>query len=122
MPCVLIVEDDEDVRGFMEVLIQAAGYDTCSAGNGKEGLEVLRDQHPCVVLLDLMMPVMDGFQFRARQLQDPEIADVPVVCVSAVYDRIQVNKRLGLPCLPKPIDPDALIAEVVRLCPPSPVG
>ena len=61
MPCVLIVEDEPDVREFMEVLLQTSGYETMSAPNGLEALQRMRARRPCVVLLDLMMPVMNGW-------------------------------------------------------------
>ena len=68
MPCVLIVEDDADIREFMQFLLSASGYETMTAANGEEALHRMRERRPCMVLLDLMMPVMDGFDFRARQL------------------------------------------------------
>ena len=75
MPCVLIVEDDSDIREFMELLLADAGYDTMSAENGSRALERMRARRPCLVLLDLAMPVMDGWEFRERQLADPELAE-----------------------------------------------
>ena len=78
MACVLIVEDDEDVREFMDILLSSSGYQTATARNGAEALEAVRQTHPCLVLLDLMMPVMDGWTFRDRQLADPEFRrDLP---------------------------------------------
>ena len=86
MPCVLIVEDDPDIREFMELLLADAGYDTMTAENGSRALERMRARRPCLVLLDLAMPVMDGWEFRERQLADPELAKVPVVCITAAFD------------------------------------
>ena len=80
MPCVLIVEDDEDVRDFMDVLLRASGYETMTAANGAIGIEMMHHRKPCVVLLDMMMPVMDGWAFRSRQMADPDLRGVPVVC------------------------------------------
>jgi CheY-like chemotaxis protein len=115
MPCVLIVEDDEDVRDFMDVLLRASGYETMTASNGAIGLEMMHHRRPNVVLLDLMMPVMDGWTFRQRQLEEPDLALVPVICVTA-FNPGEVKRRLQVRCLPKPIDFDRLLAEVSAAC------
>lgn len=116
MPCVLVVEDDPDVREFMDLLLSTSGYQTTCAANGAEALERMRVERPCIVLLDLMMPVMDGWEFRARQLADPRIAHVPVVCVSAVYDPHEVASRLQLKCIRKPADLSEILSEVAAVC------
>ena len=67
----LIVEDDPDIRDFMQLLLSTSGYETMTAANGEQALDLMRQRKPCIVLLDLMMPVMDGFGFRARQLEEP---------------------------------------------------
>jgi CheY-like chemotaxis protein len=118
MACVLIVDDQADARTMLDVLLQGQGYATEQASNGVEGLARLRSCDPCLVLLDLMMPVMSGWEFRERQLQDPEVADIPVVCISAVYEPDEVKRRLKLPCLSKPIDFDELLAVVRATCGP----
>jgi CheY-like chemotaxis protein len=116
MPCVLIVEDDPDIREFMEMLLGTSGYETMTAENGAVALAKMRQRKPCVVLLDLMMPVMNGWEFRRRQLEDPALKDVPVVCVTAVFDRHEVTERLSVPCLQKPIEFPELLGEVGRAC------
>lgn len=116
MPCVLIVEDDEDVRDFMDVLLRASGYETMTASNGAIGLEMMQHRLPNVVLLDLMMPVMDGWTFRQRQLEDPDLAPVPVICVTAAFNPGEVKRRLQVRCLTKPVDFDRLLAEVCGAC------
>jgi CheY-like chemotaxis protein len=116
MPCVLIVEDDPDIREFMELLLADAGYDTMTAENGSRALERMRARRPCLVLLDLAMPVMDGWEFRERQLADPELAKVPVVCITAAFDPDSVSARLKLPCLPKPVSFSAVLDEVQNAC------
>ena len=83
MPQVLIVDDDEAVRRLLELLLKTSGYDTVTATNGVEGLEQMHRQLPCVVLLDMNMPVMDGFEFRRQQLADPHLAAVPVLASPA---------------------------------------
>lgn len=116
MPCVLIVEDDTDVREFMQVLLSTHGFETMTASNGREALERMRARRPCLVLLDLMMPVMDGWQFRAVQLEEPAIADVPVVCVTAVAEQTERIQRLKAPCLRKPVEFQALLEAVQGAC------
>jgi DNA-binding response OmpR family regulator len=116
MACVLIVEDDTDVREFMEILLRAHGFETMTAANGREALERMRVRRPCLVLLDLMMPVMDGWQFRTQQLREPALAEVPVVCVTAVADEAGLIERLQAPCLRKPVDFQALLAAVEGAC------
>ena len=112
--CVLIVEDDPDARMMLETMLRLEGYETITARNGSEGLAMMREHRPCAVLLDLMMPVMDGWQFRRQQLTEPELADVPVVCVTAVGNPDEVRTRLGVPCFSKPVDVNQLLSEVQR--------
>ena len=102
MPQVLIVDDDEGVRRLLRLLLETSGYDTATAANGAEALERMRQQLPCVVLLDMKMPVMDGFEFRRQQLADPQLLSVPVVCLTAHYEPEQVGMQLGVACLSKP--------------------
>jgi CheY-like chemotaxis protein len=118
MACVLIVEDQPDVREMLDLFLRSQGYETETASNGQEALARLKSCSACLVLLDLMMPVMSGWEFRARQLQDPEVADVPVVCISAVHEPDEVKRRLNLPCLPKPVDFDDLLTVVRATCGP----
>jgi CheY-like chemotaxis protein len=83
---VLLVEDDADVRGALELVLKRKGYRVTCAANGQEALESMRcteTPSPSLILLDLMMPVMDGWEFRAEQLKDPALKDVPVIVISA---------------------------------------
>jgi CheY-like chemotaxis protein len=116
MACVLIVEDDADIREFMQFLLTASGYETMTAANGREALHLMRQRRPCMVLLDLMMPVMDGFDFRAHQLKDSSLAEVPVLCLTAMFDPAYVTERLAVPCLNKPVSVDRLLTEIEERC------
>jgi CheY-like chemotaxis protein len=116
MPCVLIVEDDDDVREFMQLLVSSCGYETMTARDGEEALARMRERRPCMVLLDLQMPRMDGWDFRERQLQDVELRQIPVVCVTAFFDPAQVTRQLGLRCILKPADFPAIIDAVESTC------
>src|SRR4026209_1380362 len=82
---VLIVEDDQDLREMMAQLLTLEGYEAATVGNGREALEYLHGRpNPHVILLDLMMPVMDGWEFHRRMEADPTLALVPVIVLSAV--------------------------------------
>jgi CheY-like chemotaxis protein len=116
MPQVLIVEDDPDLRELLESLLQHHGYSTDTACHGAEALERAERCPPSLVLLDLAMPVMNGWQFRERQLQTPAIADVPVICVTAECDANEKGDVLGAPCLRKPIDMDTVMKAVRKAC------
>jgi CheY-like chemotaxis protein len=116
MCCVLVVEDEPDVREMLDVLLSTSGYETMLACNGAEALAKLRARRPCLVLLDVMMPVMDGFEFRARQVSEPELAAVPVLCLTAMFDPPHVERRMGAPCLQKPVPLDELLAAIDTLC------
>ena len=116
MPCVLIVEDDAELCGFMNFLLTANGYQTMCAGNGQQALDQMRTRTPCIVLLDIHMPVMDGWEFRRRQLDDPRYASVPVVAVTAHFDARAVEDKLGVPCLRKPMHIDEVVTAVRFAC------
>jgi CheY-like chemotaxis protein len=114
---VLVIEDDLDIREVMRMVLEASGYQVFEAGDGAEALVVARAHHPGVILLDLMMPGMDGFQFREMQLQDPEIAAIPVVIVSGGGAVPQKAAELGAAgYLVKPTDVQSLLAVMRDLC------
>lgn len=115
---VLIVEDDFDVRDTLGMTLEAEGYRVEGAANGQEAIERLqRADPPCLILLDLMMPVMDGWEFRAAQLRDPTLARIPVVVISADGSVARKASALGVAgYLRKPLDFDALLQTVRRHC------
>src|SRR5687768_1919238 len=88
---VLVVEDDPDLRDMMEQLLHLEGFAPLTAPNGREALNLLEAGALVkVILLDLMMPVMDGWEFRRRQRTNPRVAGIPVVVMSAVdHDRVR---------------------------------
>jgi CheY-like chemotaxis protein len=113
---VLLVEDDIDVREAVTDTLKDAGYGVLSARHGQEALDLLRKQgapKPCLILLDLMMPVMDGWQFRELQSKDPALADIPVVALSA-HDGLHALGAAGH--LRKPVQLRALMDVVERFC------
>jgi CheY-like chemotaxis protein len=118
MPCqVMIVEDDPDLREMLAQLLTLEGFDPTEAANGAEALRQLRSGPPPeVILLDLMMPVMDGWTFRAEQLRDPSIAHIPVIIVSAVPRHLLAGLRPSA-SLTKPYDLWTMLELVQQHCP-----
>jgi CheY-like chemotaxis protein len=116
MPCVLIVEDDADCREMLELLVTSYGYETMAARNGYEALTLMRQRRPCMVLLDMMMPVMDGWEFCRQRSQDAALAKVPVVAVTAYSEPDEVEAQLGIPCIPKRAEFGAILTEIREAC------
>ena len=116
MPKILVVEDNDDVREMMAVTLELEGHRVSTAANGQEALEQLRTgEKPSVILLDLMMPVMNGWEFRLELERDPALADLPVVVISAATGELVRNTRADA-FIPKPIDMDQLLDVVGDLC------
>lgn len=116
---VLVVDDDNEIRETMVEILNDEGYEAVGASDGIEALEQLRDPADrwCLVLLDLMMPNMDGRAFRAVQLQDPAIAPIPVVIVSAMNDVATTAEELRVAAhMTKPIPLRELIQMVRQFC------
>ena len=114
---VLVVEDDDDCREAVSFVLENAGHEVVAAENGKVALNRLRDSEPCVIVLDLMMPVMDGWRFRAAQLQDDRAASLPVVIMSAVAQVDERAQQLGVQdYVSKPIEPEQLLEKLSHYC------
>ena len=115
---ILVVEDDSDVRQSLEWLLTVDGYAVVTAVHGADALRKLQaGLRPCLILLDLQMPVMDGFAFRQLQLQDPQLAHIPVVVYADTRDPDTVVKRLkAVAVVQKPLDLDALLPIVEAHC------
>jgi len=113
---VLIVDDDHAVvEGLAEFLLDE-GFDVVTAADGQAALDYLRGGlRPCAILLDLMMPRMNGWEFRHEQLQDGELKDIPTIIVTAVpLDRVARAQLGDVDCLPKPPSLPNLLA-ILRL-------
>jgi CheY-like chemotaxis protein len=115
---VLLVEDDSLTRDMLQGLLEREGFVVAAVANGREALNYLyRNHRPCLILLDLMMPVMNGWEFRTLQKRDPDLARIPVIVCSAAGDLHQEVSLMGAQgCLQKPVDPDSLLAAVRRFC------
>jgi CheY-like chemotaxis protein len=118
---VLVVDDDAAVRDAIQEFLASDGHDVAVAENGRVALDLLKGGlRPCAVILDLMMPVMDGWDFRAAQIASPELRRIPVVVITAAgFSRESVRTQFGdLPFFPKPLDPDALLVAIKDICRP----
>jgi len=119
--CVLVVDDDPSIRKMIVAALKRDGYVFCEAPNGKEALELMRQEHPNVVVLDLMMPILSGWDvLQARELE-PELKQIPVIVISANRaPEVATAVDKGICAfLPKPFDIGALSA-LVRSCLPVP--
>src|SRR5579859_4191713 len=120
---VLVVDDDREIRVALMEALEEHGYTALGAANGRDALEQLEKagqrQLPCLIVLDLMMPVMDGRSFREEQLRKPEFAAIPEVVLSAYQDVAKQAAELQVAeHLQKPLDVADLIEAARRYCPP----
>ena len=114
---VLIVDDDYSVLDAVRETLEDEGYEVSIAANGLEALKDLREGgRPCLILLDLMMPVMNGWEFRREQLSDSLLASIPTVIVTAYVGPIP-NGLGEAPKVRKPVKPEQLISLVETYCP-----
>jgi CheY-like chemotaxis protein len=124
---ILIVDDEPDIVSYLEMVLQDQGYDTVTAGNGNEALEMVKQEKPALVTLDITMPEASGTRFYKEMRTDPELAGIPVIIVTAVtglggdpyaYEKFISNRRL-VPApeafFPKPIDREAFVEAVNAL-------
>ena len=119
---ILVVEDDPDIRESLVELLQDHGYEATAASDGRQALEHLRatDDHPSLIMLDLMMPIMDGKAFRDEQLRTPALAAIPVLVISAYQDAdVRVSALGSLPLVRKPFDLGELLVAVRALSTPG---
>ena len=116
---ILVVEDDADIREATIELLVDHGFDAVGAANGREALEQLRASTnlPCLIFLDLLMPVLDGRGFREEQRRRPELAHIPVVVVSARADSARHAAELDAAAfIDKPVTAGELVRVARRLC------
>ena len=109
---VLIVDDDELIRETLRELVEMAGCTALVAANGKEALKVMAEHRPCLVILDLLMPVMTGNELLDVMRQEPALAQVPVVISTSAPDRAPP----GVPIIRKPVNIDAVVDWMRRTC------
>jgi CheY-like chemotaxis protein len=117
-PRVLVVEDDEDIRSFVSLVLRDAGYSVLEAANGLEALERVEQEPPGAILLDMKMPIMDGWAFAARyRASSPDLA--PIIVMTAAHEasararEVEASDVLG-----KPFDIEDLLAKLARVLAP----
>ncbi|HSD89377.1 MAG TPA: response regulator [Kofleriaceae bacterium] len=112
----LVIDDDADIRETIVTILETYGYRGESAGDGAEALAFLRGtgSRPRLILLDLMMPNVNGIEFRRAQLADPAISDVPVVLMTGAPAVSRDPTLVGLDVLVKPVDLRTLLSHVER--------
>jgi CheY-like chemotaxis protein len=120
---VLVVDDDPNIRKMIVAALRRDGYDFLEAPNGREALDVMRASHPDVVVLDLMMPVLSGWDVLRERADDAELKSIPVIIISANRDpEVATAVAQGICAfLPKPFDIGALSALVRSCIPPDSV-
>lgn len=114
----LLVDDDDDVRDELAAIFEARGFQTISARNGAEALRIAAEQglKPAVIVLDLLMPVMDGQEFLERQAHAGLLADVPVIVLTAQPDRARRIRKAVHAVLEKPFRLPVLLGMIQDLC------
>jgi CheY-like chemotaxis protein len=115
---ILLVEDDDDIRESLTDLLRARGYAVTAVGNGRDALDrLMTGPAPCMIILDLMLPIMDGWEFRAQQMANPSWAAIPVVVMSGVSDgHLHALNLKAADFLGKPIDLERLYKTVELHC------
>ena len=113
---ILVVDDDAAIRNVVADILEMSDYRVTTASNGAEALDRIRIEPPAAVLLDLMMPVMDGWEFLERCRRRRPCAELPVAVMSAAHDAASAARKLGVQAyLTKPFEIDAVLAVVDRL-------
>jgi CheY-like chemotaxis protein len=117
---VMIVEDDPDTLEALRDILSQFGYRSIGASNGRVALARLREEGaplPCVIIIDLRMPVMDGWKFRAEQQRDPALASIPVIVVTADLGAEGAASAAGAAAfVPKPVEVGTLVQAVRQVC------
>ncbi|MEW6553418.1 MAG: response regulator [Actinomycetota bacterium] len=122
---ILIVDDDPDIVDALYVLLEAEGYDVVSASDGEEGLERIKEENPDLIILDLLMPKLDGYGV-CKTLQDPRWSkwkDIPILVLTSVREEasqrryeLETGVRMDVDdYVEKPIDPDVVMARVRKI-------
>jgi CheY-like chemotaxis protein len=113
---VMVVDDDADIREVLAGALADEGFTVTTAGNGLEALEALQGtEPPCMILLDLMMPMMDGYQFLDVWRDDPCLHEIPVALITA-SSHLDRRRLDGVPVFPKPITIAKLLEIVAQRC------
>ena len=118
MTKILIAEDERDIRELISFTLEYEGYDVIVTANGEDALEMVYKERPDLVLLDVRMPRMDGYEVCRRIVNDVTIQHIPVACISAKGQQSEIDEGMGagaVDYLLKPFSRDQLLGMVVRL-------
>jgi two-component system cell cycle response regulator DivK len=113
--CILVVEDQEDNRQILRDLLGNAGFDLIEAENGEQALAALAKQRPDLILMDIQLPIMDGYEATRRIRTNPEMKDIPIIAVTSYALAGDEAKALAAGCsayITKPFSPRALLSKV----------
>jgi CheY-like chemotaxis protein len=114
---ILIVEDDDSIRNTLKIALEFEGYHVEAGSNGKEGLDLLYQmERPCLIILDMMMPVMDGLGFLAALKKEPQFAGLSIIIVTAFSEKTQATSQVSQ-VIKKPVDLNYLLDIVRHYCP-----
>jgi CheY-like chemotaxis protein len=119
---ILVVDDEAQIRFLISELLSEEGYTVAQAANGREALIYLQTAKPlpCVIILDLMMPIMNGWEFLRIRQQNPVFAPIPIVVISAARTFATATLLGAQEALAKPLDLDRLLATIQQYCPSAP--
>jgi two-component system, chemotaxis family, chemotaxis protein CheY len=121
VPHILVVDDDDANRKVVAALLRDEGYEVSEAADGQQALDQLGAACPHAIVLDLIMPIVDGFSFLIERRKLPNCAAIPVVVVTAVHDLSELVGTLGVKvAIAKPFEAAALIQAVDQIIRPSP--
>jgi DNA-binding response OmpR family regulator len=117
---ILIVDDNQDTVHILTIILNQGGYSTFAARDGAEALQRIQEEVPALVLLDIMMPKLDGFGVMEAMRADPGMSQIPVLVISAKVDRDSRARSMELGAkdyIVKPINPDEILLKVREHCP-----
>lgn len=111
---ILVVEDDVDIRGALQMVLEYEGYKVTTASHGQEALELLQNPKikPQLIFLDLMMPVMNGWDFASAIARDSSLSNIPIVAVTAFSDKVEPIRAKAI--IRKPVDLGQLLDAVKK--------
>jgi CheY-like chemotaxis protein len=118
-PLILVVDDDADTRDLVDMLLERAGYARAVAASGEEAVQLLEQQTPALIVLDLNMPGMDGWSVAALVRKHEKTARIPILVITGLTQNVEnAARRAGATAFVlKPIDAKRFVKEVRRLCP-----
>lgn len=118
MAHILIIEDYPDTRNVTELILEDAGYRVSSASNGVRGLALAEQQHPDLILMDLALPYLDGWETTRRLKANPHTSHIPIVAFTAYVAQPDIARALAVGCvavIAKPFELDTLVNEVAAI-------